>query len=207
MTAPRRSPVPVADRIDARLVTIAADHIRRLGPDHVTVVGVAQEAGMTHANVYRYFPSKQALIEAVVGEALKPIEAVLADIANAPDPADDKLERLVLDLARVYRDLLERDGPIFRLYVGAVEANRAVARRHRGRVRMLVERVVDEGITTGAFEPRDRDRALSFLTDVLYRFTHPTAVLADVALPRDVLDRRLAAVVRVALRALSVGLI
>ncbi|MFC7396158.1 TetR/AcrR family transcriptional regulator [Chelatococcus sp. GCM10030263] len=207
MSPPRRPPVPMADRIDARLITIATDHVRRLGPGRVTVVGVAQAAGMTHANVYRYFPSKQALIDAVVGEALKPIEAVLADIASAPDPADDKLERLVLDLARVYRDLLERDGPVFRLYVSAVEANRAVARRHRGRIRMLVERVVDEGITTGAFEPRDRDRALSFLTDVLYRFTHPAAVLADAGLARDVLDRRLAAVVRVALRALSVGLI
>jgi hypothetical protein len=72
---------------------------------------------------------------------------------------------------------------------------------------MLVERVVDEGITTGAFEPRDREGALSFLTDVLYRFTHPSAILADTGVPRDVLDRRLAAVVRVALRALSVGLI
>ncbi|CAH1649315.1 TetR family transcriptional regulator [Hyphomicrobiales bacterium] len=195
------------DRVDARLIAIANEHVRKLGPTKMTVVAVAEAAGMTHANVYRYFPSKNALIDAVVGEALKPIETVIADVASAPDPADDKLERLVLDLARLYRALMEQNAPVFRLFVTATLEHRAVARRHRGRIRMLVERVVDEGIATGAFEPRDRDGALSFLTDVLYRFTHPSAILADTGVPRDVLDRRLAAVVRVALRALSVGLI
>ncbi|MBS7697130.1 MULTISPECIES: TetR/AcrR family transcriptional regulator [unclassified Chelatococcus] len=196
-----------SDRVDARLIAIANEHVRKFGPGKMTVVAVAEAAGMTHANVYRYFPSKNALIDAVVGEALKPIETVIADVASAPDPADDKLERLVLDLARLYRTLMEQNAPVFRLFVTATLENRAVARRHRGRIRMLVERVVDEGIATGAFEPRDREGALSFLTDVLYRFTHPSAVLADTGAPRDVLDRRLAAVVRVALRALSVGLI
>ena len=195
------------DRVDARLIGIATEHVRQFGPGKMTVVAVAEAAGMTHANVYRYFPSKEALVDAVVAEALRPIEAVIADVASAPDPADDKLERLVLDLARLYRTLMEHNAPVFQLFVTATLENRAVTRRHRGRIRMLVERVVDEGITTGAFEPRDREGALSFLTDVLYRFTHPSAILADTRVPRDVLDRRLAAVVRVALRALSVGLI
>ncbi|MDJ1157358.1 TetR/AcrR family transcriptional regulator [Chelatococcus sp. SYSU_G07232] len=196
-----------AETVDSRLVAIAAEHLRRFGPKRVTVVGVAEAAGMTHANVYRYFPSKQHLLDAVVAQALRPVETLLADIASAPDPADDKLERLILALARDYRDLAESDSAVFALYVDATEANRSIARRHRGRVRMLVGRVVDEGIATGTFEPRDREQALSLLTDALFRFTHPTAIRLDVDRPRDLLETRLAHVVRVALRALASGLV
>ena len=103
MSAPRRAARATPETADARLLEIAAEHVRRLGAARVTVVGVAQEAGMTHANVYRYFPSKRDLLDAVVQAALRPVETFLADVANAPDPADDKLERLILALARDYR--------------------------------------------------------------------------------------------------------
>ena len=49
------------ERIPARLLAIATDHIRRFGAARVTVVAVAEEAGMSHANVYRFFASKAAL--------------------------------------------------------------------------------------------------------------------------------------------------
>ena len=51
--------------IDGRILRIAAEHIRRYGLERTTVVSIAAEAGMSHANVYRYFPSKNSLIEAL----------------------------------------------------------------------------------------------------------------------------------------------
>lgn len=190
---------------DARLLAIAADHLRRFGARRVTVVGVAEEAGMTHANVYRYFPSKEALLDAVASSALKPIETLLSHLASSPDPADDKLERMILALARAYRDLIEGNAAVFAIYAEAVEHNRGVARRHRGRARTLFERVVEEGVATGVFEVRDRQRALSFLTDTLYRFAHPAALQLDSGLPRGAIDLRLATVVKVLLRTLASG--
>ncbi len=52
-----------AESNEARLVDIARAHVRKFGHARTTVVGVAAEAGMTHANVYRYFSSKSALLE------------------------------------------------------------------------------------------------------------------------------------------------
>lgn len=207
MSPLRRMQEPVPERVDVRLVSIAADHIRRVGARRVTVVGIAGEAGMTHANVYRYFPSKEALIDAVVADALKPVELMMADIAGAPDPADDKLERLTLALAHAYRDLAENDRAIFELYADIAVANRSVARRHRGRVFMFVERVVDEGAAIGVFRLRDRDTAMTFLTDTLFRFSHPSAILLDAGRPKEVMDRRFSVLVGVALRALVGGFV
>ena len=55
-----------AESNEARLVEIAHAHVRKFGHARTTVVGVAADAGMTHANVYRYFPSKTALLDEVV---------------------------------------------------------------------------------------------------------------------------------------------
>ena len=76
---------------------------------------------MTHANVYRYFPSKAALADAVTADWLKPLEAELAQVADAPDPADDKLERMLMAIASTQRDKLEADPNLFDLYVSAHE--------------------------------------------------------------------------------------
>ena len=80
---------------DERILGIAAEHVRRFGFERTTVVGVAREAGMTHANVYRYFPSKVALADALTASWLAGVESLLAEAADAPDPADDKLERML----------------------------------------------------------------------------------------------------------------
>ena len=79
----------------ARLLAVATEHLRRLGPKRVTIVAVATEAGTTHPNIYRYFASRDALLDAVVERWLRDVETQLARIAEAPDPADDKIEHLL----------------------------------------------------------------------------------------------------------------
>lgn len=190
---------------DTRLLAIAADQLKEFGPRHITVVGIADAAGMTHANVYRYFTNKAALIDAVAGQWLREMEATIADIADSPDPADDKLERLIQAQARAQRDLLAADRHLFDVYCGATETNRALVRKHRARLRELIERVLDEGMATAKFDPRERDRALGFIGDAAYRFVNPIAVRLDAEIPRDILEQRLAAMIRVILRALANG--
>jgi AcrR family transcriptional regulator len=191
--------------VDARILAVAADHVRRHGLARTTVVSVAREAGMTHANVYRYFPSKTALADAVTGEWLRPVEVALADVADAPDPADDKLERMLLALAASRRDRLEGDPNLFDLFVAANEANRGVARKHAAKVRALVDRVIDEGTAAEVFTVRRRDRALTLVFDVCFRFFHPVPVRLDREVPRKIIDERLGVAVRVLLRALKGG--
>ena len=45
-----------SEPMDQRILDIAASHVRRYGVKRVTIVGVAEELDMTHANIYRYFP-------------------------------------------------------------------------------------------------------------------------------------------------------
>jgi hypothetical protein len=73
---------------------IAADQLKRFGARRD---GGGHRGGGGHDPRQRLplLPSKAALIDAVAGRWLKGVEAVIAEIADAPDPADDKLERLI----------------------------------------------------------------------------------------------------------------
>ena len=198
-------PIQPREPTDMRLLALASSHLRLVGAKRLTVVAIAEAAGMTHANVYRYFPSKEALIDAVIDAWIKSVETRLTGIADGPDPADDKLERMILALARANRDGLAENPALYAAFREAMIGNRAVARRHRVRVRTLLDRIIEEGVNAGMFEPRDRDKAAVFALDACFRFIHPVAVELEAELPQTQFDNRLGNVVKVVLRALSSG--
>jgi AcrR family transcriptional regulator len=196
---------PTEDRVEARLVAIAADHIRRFGPERVTVVAVAREAGMSHANVYRFFASKAGLIEAVVVAWARTVELQLGDIANAPDPADDKLERFLTAWARAQREGLDRDPPIYATFATLWQARRDSIMAHRARLRAFLASIVDEGLEPGPFRVKDEERAVSFVADAMQRFVHPVLVTEMKDLSRQQVEQRSGLLARVIIRTLVAG--
>lgn len=186
----RSLPAPPETPTDARILELAADHIRRLGVERTSVTGIAEAAGMSHANVYRYYPSKTALFEEITADWLKPLQAGLRIIGDAPDPVFDKLERMVFAIHRTYRQKLETDPKIFRLFVDAAAKAAPVARRHRSRVELEIHRILDEGAGNGAIEFKDARAVLLLVLDALHRFIDPAAVAQDIDQPRSQLEDR-----------------
>jgi AcrR family transcriptional regulator len=190
-----------------RLLEIATDHVRRHGLAQTTVVAVAREAKVSHAAVYRYYASRDALVDAVTAEWLKQIEGQLAGVADSPDPADDKLERMMLLLARLYRERLDGEPNLYEAWLAAAREVRPVVRRHRSKLRQLLERTIEEGRTTQLFQSRSSERLILFLTDALYRFTDPNAIAADRSLDRKGLERRMSRVLSATIRAMAVRVV
>jgi AcrR family transcriptional regulator len=191
--------------IEARILEIACVHIRTYGAARTTVVGIARDAAMTHANVYRYFPSKDALFEEVTVSWLRPLETRLREAADGADPAYDKLERMLVAIHRAYRQKLAADPSLFALFVAAVEEGNGVSRKHRSRVQSEIQRVVEEGASSGAFAMIDRRRALSLVFDAAHRFIHPLAIRLDVETPAATMEARFERIIALMLRALRSG--
>jgi AcrR family transcriptional regulator len=194
-----------AESVEARILEIARAHVRKFGSARVTVVGVAQEAGMTHANVYRYFPSKAALLEEITASWLRPIETRLREAAEGADPAYDKLENMLTTVHRAYRHKLESDPAVFDLLIEALEEDRGSARRHRARVQSEIQRVVEEGVASRAFAMTDRRRAMSLIFDAAHRFIHPIALRLDKDIAGAALASRFETIVAMTLRMLRAG--
>jgi AcrR family transcriptional regulator len=174
----------------SRILTVSAEHLRRLGATRLRVTAIAEELGMTHANIYRYYPSKLALADAVIAQWLKTVEVSLLETSGAPDPADDKLERMLNQLAHGYRMKLEQDPKLFDVFAEAADKDRVIARRHRTRVRELLERVLEEGINSHIFAQIERAKIVAFVFDAAYRFIHPVAIRLDRNAPPQNLSQR-----------------
>jgi len=194
-----------SEPMDQRILELAAVHVRQYGVKRVTIVGVAEALGMTHANIYRYFPSKIALLDEITAAWLKPLEMGLRDTADAPDPAYDKLERVLLVLHRTYRNKFETDPLIFDLFAESVMQGRGVARKHRNQVQGIVQRIVEEGIAGGTFEMADHRRALGLVFDAMHRFIHPVPIRMDGDIPRSAIDMRVERLIRMVLRTIVSG--
>jgi AcrR family transcriptional regulator len=201
-------PAPrVADplAVNARLLAAATKHLLRYGSKRVTITAVAAEADTSHANVYRHFTSKDALLDAAAESWLRNVEAELVRIGNGPERADDKIEHLLTALAGIQREALVHEPNLFAVHLGATVGARPIAKRHRVRLRSLVERVIEEGIAAGTFVACDRERAITHIFDASYRFTHPLAIQQDVDLPRDLVEARLGAVILAIQKVLRTG--
>jgi AcrR family transcriptional regulator len=203
MAAPGQNPPPAAN--DARILDIAADHVRRHGIERTTIVSIAKAAGMSHANIYRYFASKEALVEALSAQWLKPVERGLRDIANSADPAYDKIERMLAAVHRAYRTKLDSDPAVFGLFAAAAREGRDVATRHAAVVLAELRGVVEEGMAGGVFAG-DVARATALVADAGHRFLHPVVVEMDARLPRAQIDARFERVSRLIVRALASGI-
>ncbi len=142
-------------------------------------MGIAEAAGMSHANVYRYFPSKEALFDAVTSLWLKPLEEELRVIVQGQDPAYDKLERALTALQSAYREKRDSDPILFRLLCDAIEQGGGIARKHRNKVQGEIQTIVEEGIGSGAFRMQDRRRAMALVFDLAHRFIQPVAIALD----------------------------
>src|SRR6187402_2359986 len=76
-----------------RILEAAEEVLRRYGPAKATVVDVARALGVSHGSVYRHFPSKAALRDAVVERWLARSGAPLAKIAADKGKASKRLRR------------------------------------------------------------------------------------------------------------------
>jgi len=156
----------------ARLLAAAALEIRQIGPKRMTISGLAGRLGMSHANVYRYFQGKQAILDAVLNAWLRGLETRLQEIVDGPDPADDKFERFLATLTRAYAETLAQDAPLFHL-LAEPGAGGAEAERHRRRIESFAERIVEEGNATRLFSGGDTRRMALLALDLAHRFCDP----------------------------------
>ena len=89
-----------------RVVRAAANAMRRLGPDRVSVADVMSEVGLTHGGFYAHFKSKDALVGAAVEAAFAQSRWRLTQLALHDDP-----QVLLAGLVDFYVSADHRDHP------------------------------------------------------------------------------------------------
>jgi AcrR family transcriptional regulator len=65
------------------------------GYDGCRVSDIASQSGMSQGNIYWYFPSKEALLKAVLADGFETLGGLMAEVASSPGSSDEKLDELI----------------------------------------------------------------------------------------------------------------
>jgi AcrR family transcriptional regulator len=145
--------------------------IRRHGPAKATVVDVARALGVSHTAVYKHFPTKQALREAVTRRWLDPNRDELAAVAL--DESLDPAQRLRSWLHRVLtsKQVKSREDPeLFAAYAILAAECSGLAENHVSDLLSQLSVIVAAGIADGSFAVTNAAVAARAIYDATTRF-------------------------------------
>ena len=138
-----------------RILEVTEDVLRRYGLAKATVVDVARALDVSHGSVYRHFPSKASLREAVAKRWLDRLSAPLLKIAEASGPAPARLEQWLRTMFAIKHKRLGDDPEMFATYLTlAREACKAV-NCHKDCLVDQIAQILSDGVKQGAFEVAD----------------------------------------------------
>ena len=165
-----------ADDTRGRIVETGELLFRRLGFAKTAVADIAAELGMSPANVYRFFPSKNAIVEAICQRCLSEVEEQAWAIARAKGPAAEKLERLFLGILKYHKENLLTETRVHDIVLVAMENSWAAIRAHKETMRTIVEVILRDGVAAGEFETMDPRQTSEEFMRATVCFCHPVLV-------------------------------
>jgi AcrR family transcriptional regulator len=160
----------------ARIMATAEALFRRIGFAKTAVADIAAELDMSPANVYRFFPSKNAIVEAICQRCLAEVEDKAWAEARASGPAGDRIERLILEILRFHKENFLTEQRVNDLVLAAIELSWDAIRAHKEVMRTVVEAIVRDGIASGEFERVEPAETAHLILCSLVGFTHPMVV-------------------------------
>ncbi len=156
-----------------RILEVTEDVLRRFGLTKATVVDVARALDVSHGSVYRHFPSKASLRQAVAKRWLDRVNAPLQEVAESSGPAPAKLERWLRTMISIKHKRLGDDPEMFATYLAlAREACKSVS-CHKDCLVDQIALILSDGVKQGAFEVADVKVSARAIFDATSRFHHP----------------------------------
>jgi len=159
-----------------RIMETAETLFRRLGYGKTAVADIAAELGMSPANIYRFFPSKTAIVQAMCQRCLNELEGKIWSIARSRGPAAERLERLQLETFAYHKENLLEEEKVSDIVQVAMEESWAAIMAHKEVIRNTIELILRDGIESGEFEPVDpRDTSTLFMKAYV-GYCHPVLI-------------------------------
>jgi AcrR family transcriptional regulator len=168
--------------ISRRIVRAAIRLHREIGFKKTSVADIARGASMSPSNVYRFFPSKQAIEEAVVADLFEHVSAA-ATLAARGGSALDRLTAALRAISQLHQHRLENDSKQHELVAAAVRENWTVALSCADRIRGLVRAIIAAGQANGELRPGSSMAMTCCLLDAMDGYLNPSRINAATVRP------------------------
>lgn len=163
-----------AEEMHRRIIDTAESLFRQFGYQKTTVAEIAEELGMSPANVYRFFASKGAICEAVVRKLAAEVRDRIRDAVA--DPRLGAAERLRTLVEVNHDEVANRcvsDKRMHAMVHAAIEENWTVAQEHQEGLRRLAAEIIADGAKSGEFDVGDVETAAYCFQAAMVSACHP----------------------------------
>jgi AcrR family transcriptional regulator len=156
-----------------QILDVTEDVLRRFGLAKATVVDVARALDVSHGSVYRHFPSKASLRQAVAKRWLDRANAPLKEIAESEGAAPARLERWLRTMFAIKFKKVCDDPEMFATYLTLAQEACQAVKAHRERLVDQLALILSDGVKQGSFEVAEVKASARAVFDATVRFHHP----------------------------------
>jgi AcrR family transcriptional regulator len=187
-----------------RIEDTAEKLFRSMGYQKTAVADIARELGMSPANIYRFFPSKSAINEAIAARMLGGVEAELWAIARGPGATPDRLAELLRTLHRRHLALFFTERRLHDMVTAAMAEHWGVVERFIHACVTAIRHVLMDGMADGSFARLDPEATAKSVKQAVLVFMHPVLIAECVGrgTPEEELASDLEGVIALVLRSL-----
>jgi AcrR family transcriptional regulator len=166
-----------SEKTISRILAAAEEQFRRMGYAKTAVADIARALSMSPANIYRFFPSKAAINEAICEKHFAGVHGILRAIMAEDRPAAERLERFVLELHRYNKTRCVSERRLHDMVSAGMEENWSAVERHIAAIHEMIADLIADGVRRREFAsevaPVDASNAIcTACTGVL----HPTLI-------------------------------
>lgn len=164
------------DETRNRILEVAEEHFRRVGYAKTAIADIAAALGMSPANIYRFFPSKGAINEAIARRLLEQSHVIARAIVAEDRPAADRLEALVLALHRYNTSQYVTERRLHDMVEVAMAENWPIVEAHLAEVISIFGALIADGVARGEFAPCDPRQAATLVKHCFVCVLHPSLI-------------------------------
>lgn len=173
------------DDIRARIMETAETLFRRMGFAKTAVADIASELGMSPANIYRFFASKNAIVDAICQKCLGELEEKAWAVARSRASASARIEQFVLEILAYHKDNLITEQRVHDMVTVAMEQNWEAILAHKQTLHGVVEMIIRDGIDSGEFDKLDPRSTAQNVMQSMIRYCHPMLIADSLRVHED----------------------
>jgi AcrR family transcriptional regulator len=155
--------------------------------EHVSMDGIAHEAGVGKPTLYRYFPSKDALFAAVFAAALDDLEARLQNVLAREASAATRLAALMREIVPTFRQHLVSLRFLGETTAAPDQPNRQFFRERRARIGNYLASALSDGVRRSELRTIDTAKVAQLMIGMLWSAA-ATMGASDDEIARDVAE-------------------
>ncbi|TGN09803.1 TetR/AcrR family transcriptional regulator [Leptospira ilyithenensis] len=186
---PRTGLTPL--EIREKAIDAAEERIRRHGFEKFRLVDIAKDLDVSHVALYKHFPDKQELLNAVSERWLNRIDETLLKITEKKKPSKELLFDWFLTFHQMKKEKVQTDPELFKAFDIAAESLKPFVVKHINEMYRQLQLLLQKALDEKAIQGDSATNLGKIFFEATVGFHHPKLVHQHLAEKREKLLKQI----------------